>query len=200
MYTASDVTGLDPDRFTALFSQLPNNCIIAQQAFDKHCLKTAGAGSPRDVRQIKMPIKHVDVQEADRLQTAEGYAYIDVRSIPEYDGGHPAGAHNVPLLHYDAQTGQKTPNSEFLAVMQANYSRDAKLLIGCQIGGRSTQAAQLLTSRGYQHVANVRGGFGGAHDPATGALVDEGWSMAGLPVETTAPPGGSYEELRKNLT
>ena len=24
--------------------------------------------------------------------------------------------------------------------------------------------------------------------------------MAGLPVETTAPPGGSYEELRKNLT
>ena len=37
-------------------------------------------------------------------------------------------------------------------------------------------------------------------DPVTGALVDEGWSMAGLPVETTAPPGGSYEELRKNLT
>ena len=113
MYTASDVTVLDPDRFTALFSQLPNNCIIAQQAFDKHCLKTAGAGSPRDVRQIKMPIKHVDVQEADRLQTAEGYAYIDVRSIPEYDGGHPVGAHNVPLLHYDAQTGQKLPTPSF---------------------------------------------------------------------------------------
>lgn len=81
-----------------------------------------------------MAIKHVDVQEADRLQTTEGYAYIDVRSIPEYDEGHPAGAHNVPLLHYDAQTGQKTPNHEFLAVMQANYSRDEKLRIGCQVG------------------------------------------------------------------
>ena len=147
-----------------------------------------------------MGITHVDVKEAYRLQAGEGYAYIDVRSIPEYEGGHPAGAHNVPLLHYDAQTGQKTPNPEFLAVMHANHSRDAKLLIGCQVGGRSTQAAELLTSRGYQCVANVRGGFGGARDPVTGALVDEGWSTAGLPVETTAPPGGSYEELRKNLT
>ena len=145
-----------------------------------------------------MAIKHVDVHEAHRLQTAEGYTYIDVRSIPEYEGGHPAGAHNVPLLHYDAQTGQQTPNPEFLTVMHVNYSRDSKLLIGCQVGGRSTQAAQLLTSHGYQHVANVRGGFGGAHDPATGALVD-GWSMAGLPVETTASQGGSYDALREKL-
>ena len=34
--------------------------------------------------------------------------------------------------------------------MQANYAHDAELLIGCQVGGRSTQAAQLLTSHGYQ--------------------------------------------------
>ncbi len=146
-----------------------------------------------------MGITHVDVKEAYRLQAAEGYAYIDVRSIPEYEGGHPAGAHNVPLLHYDAQTGHKTPNPEFLAVMAANYPHDARLLIGCQVGGRSTQAVQMLVSHGYQHAANVRGGFGGARD-LTGDLVDEGWSLAGLPVETTAPPGGSYEELRKNLT
>ena len=60
-----------------------------------------------------MAIKHVDVKEAYRLQGEEGYAYIDVRSIPEYEAGHPAGAHNVPLLHYDAQTGQKTPIRSF---------------------------------------------------------------------------------------
>ena len=108
-----------------------------------------------------MALTHVDVPEAHRRQTAEGYAYIDVRSIPEYEAGHPAGAHNVPLLHADAQTGQKTPNPEFLAVMEGSYRREAKLLIGCQVWGRSTHAAQLLTSRGYQQVANVRGGFGG---------------------------------------
>ena len=147
-----------------------------------------------------MVLTHVDVHEAHRRQTAEGFAYIDVRSIPEYEGGHPAGAYNVPLLHYDPQTGQQTPNPEFLAVMEANYPRDTKLLIGCQVGGRSAQAAQLLTARGYQQVANVRGGFGGARDPATGALVDEGWSMAELPVETAAPQGGSYGELREKLT
>ena len=147
-----------------------------------------------------MGITHVDVKEAYRLQAGEGYAYIDVRSIPEYEGGHPAGAHNVPLLHYDTQTGHKTPNQEFLAVMEANYPHDARLLIGCQVGGRSTQAVQVLVSHGYEHAANVRGGFGGARDPATGELVDEGWTLAGLPVETTAPSGGSYEELRKNLT
>ena len=79
-------------------------------------------------------------------------------------------------------------------------SHDARLLVGCQVGGRSTHAAQMLASHGYQHVVNVRGGFGGARDPATGALVDEGWSVAGLPVETTAPQGGSYNELRENLT
>ena len=147
-----------------------------------------------------MAVAHVDVKEAYRLQAGEEYTYIDVRSVPEYEGGHPAGARNVPLLHADAQTGHKSPNPEFLAVMQANYPRDAKLLVGCQVGGRSTQAAQMLASHGYQHVMNVRGGFGGARDPVTGALVDEGWSMAGLPVETTAPPDGSYEALRKNLT
>ena len=42
--------------------------------------------------------------------------------------------------------------------MQANFANDAKLLIGCQVGGRSTQAAQMLASHGYQHVVNVRGG------------------------------------------
>ena len=127
-----------------------------------------------------MAVEHVDVKEAYRLQAGEEYAYIDVRSVPEYEGSHPVGAHNVPLLHSDyardAQTGQKIPNPEFLAVMEANYEpRDAKLLVGCQVGGRSTQAAQMLASRGYQHVINVRGGFGGARDPVTGALVDEGW-------------------------
>ena len=57
--------------------------------------------------------------------------------------GHPAGTRNVPQLHSDAQMGHKIPNPEFLAVMQSNYARDAQLLVGCQVGGRSTQAAQM---------------------------------------------------------
>ena len=135
-----------------------------------------------------MALTHVDVPEAHRRQTAEGYAYIDVRSIPEYEAGHPAGAHNVPLLHADAQTGQKTPNPEFLAVMEGSYRREAKLLIGCQVWGRSTHAAQLLTSRGYQQVANVRCGFGGVHAawPCRSLASDSPWAT--LPVSDLRLP------------
>ena len=143
-----------------------------------------------------MSVKHVGVQDARKLQTDEGYTYVDVRSTPEYDGGHPAGALNVPLLHLDPATRQMQPNLDFLAVFKATQAADAKLLIGCQMGGRSQRAAEILAAAGYTDVSNVLGGFGGARDPATGAVVHEGWAEAGLPVETGATPGCSYDELR----
>ena len=115
------------------------------------------------------------------MQSEGGYTYVDVRSVMEYEQGHAEGAHNVPLLHRDVQTGQMAPNVDFLVVMQANYASDAKLLIGCQVGGRSARAAQLLAAQGYTDVVNVKGGFGGHRDPATGQVVDEGWAPAGLP-------------------
>ena len=143
-----------------------------------------------------MSVKNVDVKQAYELQTSLGYTYVDVRSLPEYDKGHPAGAHNVPLLHFDAQVGQMRPNPDFLAVMQASYPLDTKLLVGCQVGGRSAQAAQILDSVGYTDISNVLGGFGGARDPATGHVLSEGWVQAALPVEIKATPNGSYAELK----
>ena len=89
------------------------------------------------------------------------------------------------------------PNPEFLAVMQAAYAVDAKLLLGCQMGGRSAQAAQLLASVGYTDVTNVAGGFGGARDPATGQVRNEGWVQAGLPVETETSAGASYADIKQ---
>jgi rhodanese-related sulfurtransferase len=146
-----------------------------------------------------MSVRHVGVQEAHQLQTTEGYTYVDVRSVPEYERGHPASAHNVPLLHFDSQTGRMMPNAEFLAVMQANYSTDAKLLIGCQVGGRSARAAEMLAAAGYDTAVNVKGGFGGFRDPATDSVVDDGWSQIGLPVEVGSPEGVGYEPLRQNV-
>ena len=144
-----------------------------------------------------MNIRHVGVQEAHQLQTVDGYTYVDVRSVPEYENGHPEGAHNVPLMHFDSQTGQMRPNPEFLAVMQVNYANDAKLLIGCQVGGRSSRAVQILNAAGYEATINVKGGFGGSRDPATGQVVDEGWAQMGLPVETGSPEGVGYDALRE---
>ena len=135
-----------------------------------------------------MSLKNVDVQTAYRLQSDDGYIYVDVRSVSEYESGHAKGADNVPLLHLDAATRQMQPNPDFLSVMQDKYPRGTKLLIGCQMGGRSTQASQLLLSAGYEDVTNVQGGFGGARDPRTGQLIAEGWVDAGLPVEGEESP------------
>ena len=143
-----------------------------------------------------MSVKQIDVRRAYNLLSNDGYTYIDVRSVPEYEQGHPAGAHNVPLLHLESATGRMVPNADFLQVMQANYPTDTKLLIGCQMGGRSSQAAQILVSAGYTELSNVVGGFGGMKDPATGQMRAEGWTQAELPVETDATPDGSYLELQ----
>jgi rhodanese-related sulfurtransferase len=140
-------------------------------------------------------VKNLTVHEAREKQRA-GYTYVDVRSEPEYAQGHPEGAVNVPLLHRDERSGQLVPNPDFLRVMRENFAPDAKLLIGCQVGGRSAQATQLLASAGYSDVSNVLGGYGGARDPMTGAVRAEGWTQAGLPIETSAASGASYAELR----
>ena len=52
-----------------------------------------------------MSLKQVDVKTAHKLQSDEGHTYIDVRSIQEFEKGHPEGARNVPLLNLDPQTG-----------------------------------------------------------------------------------------------
>jgi rhodanese-related sulfurtransferase len=137
--------------------------------------------------------KRVSPPEAAEL-IKQGWRYVDVRSIPEYDGGHPQGAANVPLLHM--QGGRMAPNPEFLRVMQANYPKDSQLVLGCKAGPRSAQAAALLEAAGYTSVVDMRGGFGGERD-AFGRVSVPGWAEAGLPVETVTP-GQSYAELEKN--
>lgn len=138
--------------------------------------------------------KHTSVTDAQAL-LAQGYAYVDVRSSQEFSQGHPAGALNVPLLERDEDTGQMMPNPDFVRVMQSLFPPDAKLLIGCQVGGRSVRAAQMLESFGFADVTNVKGGFAGARDPMSGRTIDPGWVESGLPVETGAPAGRSYQDL-----
>ena len=137
--------------------------------------------------------KHASVSEARDLQQ-QGGTYVDVRSRAEFEAGHAADAFNVPLLDRDSTTGQVMPNPDFVRVMQAAFPPEAKLLIGCQVGGRSMRAAQILESFGFQDVTNVKGGYAGMRDPM-GRSIDPGWEESGLPVETGAPEGRRYEDL-----
>ena len=72
-----------------------------------------------------MGITHVDVKEAYRLQAGEGYAYIDVRSIPEYEGSHPCLDHRPPQLdlaqypHLPAPRVTTTAAADYLTLLGA---------------------------------------------------------------------------------
>lgn len=137
-------------------------------------------------------IKHITVEQAHQEQST-GAAYLDVRSVPEFQRGHPAGAYNVPLLHLDERTRQMRPNPDFVAVARANFDPDAALVVGCQAGVRSQQACELLISAGFHNVTNVLGGFAGSPSG------QRGWISAGLPVDTTPVAGRDYSALEQKL-
>ena len=124
----------------------------------------------------------------------EGWTYVDVRSEPEFEEGHPAGALNVPLMH--SGPAGLVPNPDFMRVMQAAISADTKIVLGCRSGGRSLRAAQLLEGAGYQHVIDQRAGFGGARDQE-GRVIEPGWEAEKLPIEKGRPPKRSYSDLAK---
>ena len=138
-------------------------------------------------------VKHVSVSEAHQLQQ-QGSTYVDVRSQAEFEHGHASGAVNVPLLDRDPGSGQMMPNPDFVRVMKALFPPETPLLIGCQVGGRSMRASQMLESFGFSDVTNVKGGFSGMRDPM-GRSIDPGWEESGLPVEDGAPAGRRYEDL-----
>lgn len=136
--------------------------------------------------------KRISPEEARDLMEAQGYVYVDVRSVPEFDAGHPAGAFNVPLMHMGP--AGMAPNPDFLAVMEKAFPKDARLVVGCKAGGRSQKAAALLEGRGFTNVMDQKNGFEGTPQPD--GRVEPGWRPRGLPVATTAGPDHTYDSLK----
>ncbi len=139
-----------------------------------------------------MSVKRVSPEEAKALMDNDGYVYLDVRSIPEFEAGHPAGAYNIPIAHM-TPAGMR-PNPGFLAEVASVFPKETKLVVGCKMGGRSLRAAQALIQNGYEHIVDQRAGFDGARDPF-GQLQEPGWQRKGLDVTLEAEPGRSYAEL-----
>jgi rhodanese-related sulfurtransferase len=145
-----------------------------------------------------MAVKEISVEEAyGILQREEGSVYIDVRTVPEFIAGHPAGAVNIPVAFHHPAQGMVL-NEEFVRVVEAHFPKDKKLIIGCQAGPRSNAAARLLQEAGYRDVASVWGGFGGMRDPS-GNVIAPGWASLGLPVSQENGDGTSYESLRAGV-
>jgi rhodanese-related sulfurtransferase len=139
-------------------------------------------------------MKEVTPQEAFELMKDDPeWIYLDVRSVQEFEAGHPMRAINIPLMHFIPGAGM-VPNEDFSAVVEANLPKGAKILVGCKTGGRSARACQLLAQMGYSNIANVRGGFLGVVDNS-GRVVEPGWSLLSLPLCETCGPESSYQAL-----
>jgi rhodanese-related sulfurtransferase len=130
-----------------------------------------------------MSIQQITPQEAyAQMAQDKDLVYLDVRTVPEFEAGHPPSALNIPVVLPDPAAGRMVPNPDFLPTVEATIPKDAKIIVGCMSGGRSQYAAEVLADAGYQHLANMQGGFGGARDPM-GRVVMPGWQDYGLPVE-----------------
>lgn len=68
---------------------------------------------------------------------ARGAAIVDVRSPSEFQGGHVAGAVNVPVERVVGQPSAVGP-------------KDKPIIVYCQSGMRSGQAAGALRAAGYE--------------------------------------------------
>ena len=158
-----------------------------------------------------MNVKRVSPEEALSLVEQEGYRYVDVRSVPEFEAGHPTGAYNVPIAHLGSMG--MSPNPEFLAVMEKAFPKDSKLVIGCKSGGRSLQASGMLLAAGFQNVLDQRAGFQGGMDrqgvraglgtegpaveqrgagPLLGRLRGRKWAPRGVVAERAPSAGPSW--------
>ena len=141
-----------------------------------------------------MAIKEVTPQQAHDILTNDASAvYIDVRTEGEFANGHPQGAVNIPVAFPDPARGMMV-NSDFIRVVEANFPREKKIILGCQAGPRSASAANMLQNAGFRDVSNLLGGFGGMRD-STGKIGAPGWASSGLPVSNDNQEGVSYHSL-----
>jgi rhodanese-related sulfurtransferase len=110
-------------------------------------------------------IQQISAEQAHTLMTQDpSIIYLDVRTVTEFEAGHPPAALNIPVVVPNPAIRKMTPNPGFLPTVEASLAKDAKIIVGCMSGGRSQYAAEVLEDAGYQNVANMQGGFGGARD------------------------------------
>ena len=131
-----------------------------------------------------MQIKRITPEETKQLLDSGDYVYLDVRTTREFDAGHVPSAKNIPVLEPDPY-GRMNLNPDFVGVVEANFGKDCKIVTGCQKGGRSLKAAELLVEAGFSNVVDMLGGFG------------DGWLPRGLPVSADSAPEDRYEKLAR---
>lgn len=86
----------------------------------------------------------ITVPEYQNLAAREDVVVVDVRTEAEVERGVIPGARHIVLQQLPERMGE--------------LPRDKPLVMVCQSGGRSQQAAGFLAAQGFERVHNLRGG------------------------------------------
>lgn len=123
------------------------------------CGQTDRLTSAPEVRVQARAVQNVTIQEARSLIESEASVIVlDVREAGEYQGGHVAKSLLRPV-------GQ-------VANWSKTLDKDARYLLVCRSGHRSSLAAVKLVDYGFTDVSSMTGGM-------------LAWSAAGYPVVTS---------------
>ena len=97
---------------------------------------------------LQNSVKNISAEETKTLVLDNPEIEIlDVRTPEEYGTGHLKKSENVDFL-----------GSEFLKNIE-NLDPNKTYLVYCAVGGRSSQAAQLMRKQGFNNVYNSKEGF-----------------------------------------
>lgn len=122
--------------------------------------------------------KVTPAQFQERLKATPDAQLLDVRTPEEFLEGHLKGAKNLDY------------NSDSFEASLSGLNKDKPVFVYCFVGGRSGQAAKLLSQKGFTQVIDMQGGY-------------KKWTEEGLPIKN---PGkalnkeGISEDEFKRLT
>jgi len=116
--------------------------------------------------------KPVGSDELLQLQ-GSGALVVDVRTPSEFDGGHIASAVNVPL--------------DTLQQVAAGWDKDRAVVVYCETGSRSAEAASYLAGAGFKKVYDLTGGLVANQSLLSGGAGSSAASGTGV-VKTNGKP------------
>lgn len=112
--------------------------------------KSTGQNSS-DAKTETLESSYIKLAPADfrsKLEAEEGDFYlIDVRTQGEFEAGAIANAENFDIM-----------NGDFQKQME-NWDPSKPIYVYCAKGGRSTQAAKILESKGFDKIIELKGGY-----------------------------------------
>ena len=127
-------------------------------------------GAENNDQDNSLEYQNVTVNEAYEMVTSNALVssdevfILDVRTPAEYNYTHIEGANLIPLRNVPLHDPVNLSDEELLAWHIKNNkdlpkNKDAKILVYCFSGKRSSVASQMLVQSGYKRVYNMQSGI-----------------------------------------